>query len=207
MTAVGCRFLTFVVIVAFAAACTGSNGSPSPTPTPPGTTSSSTASPEPSPSEPLTTGPNVRPGEKPPEFPALAKRHTAEGAVAFARYFYRALDWGYATNDPFLVTQVSASRCTACRRYVTGLRAVNSRPNAVLMGGHVDLDSASIFQGVLDIDADHAVDVKFDEEPVVLREPGAKPKVLAPGVVNYHSLVFVSWQRKAWAVVEVTDKA
>ena len=43
------------------------------------------------------TGPNTRPGEKPPLMPLEATQHTPEGAKAFAEFFIKTIDWGYAT--------------------------------------------------------------------------------------------------------------
>src|SRR5881628_647561 len=103
------------------AACTSGDADPTPST---GSIGSVTTpnSPTPTQTGPLTTGPNVRPGEKPPEYPALARRHDGQGALAFAYYFYEAYDWGYATNDPYLVEQISDPHCAGCRKYVKSLR-------------------------------------------------------------------------------------
>ena len=203
MTAVGCRFLTFVVIVAFTAGCTSSNGSPSPSPTPPVTSSSRTSpSPEPTQSEPLTTGPNVRPGEKPPEFPALAHQHTAQGALAFASYYYEAFDWGYATNDPYLVRQISAPRCEGCAKYIAGLASVRRSRDTVL-GGRVNVDSRRLAHGKFNYRSDYVARVVLDEQAIVLNRRHKPRKLLAPALTNYVQYVFVSWLRHAWFVVEV----
>jgi hypothetical protein len=89
------------------AACDGGgSGHPSRSSGPVPSTGSSTApslSPSPSRTGPLTTGPGVQPGEKPPVLDAEAKQHTASGALAFAIYYFRAYDWGIATNDAYLV--------------------------------------------------------------------------------------------------------
>ena len=88
------------VVTLVAAACGGgaaehpSTSSPASVPV-----SSATATPAVSPTSPATSGPNVRPGERPPAMPAAAKQHTQEGALAFAGYFIKALDWSIATTD------------------------------------------------------------------------------------------------------------
>jgi hypothetical protein len=209
--AVSYRLVAIGLIAGLLAACTSGGAAPTPTSSPSRHTSErpTTTGPE-SPTAtartgPLTTGPNVRPGEKPPEFPDLARRHTANGALAFAAYYYEAYDWGYATNDPYLVEQISAPSCTACSRYVKGLEGATGR-HEVVHGGRVSFRSASIFHGVLDIDADFAVDIEIDEQPIVLEKPHAPRRTVAKAVTRYHSLVFVAWQTMGWRIVEVTDK-
>ncbi|MDT4945157.1 MAG: hypothetical protein QOH14_1890 [Pseudonocardiales bacterium] len=74
-----------------AAACTGGGATRTSTPPPPDTPSASAnSSPSPSPSRtgPLSTGPNVRPGEKPPVLPEAAKEHSPGGALVFAGYYF-----------------------------------------------------------------------------------------------------------------------
>src|SRR6185436_18107587 len=107
------------VVTLIAAACGGSAAEP------PSTSSlasvpvsSATATPAVSP----TSGPNARPGERPPAMPAAAKQHTQDGALAFAGYFIRALDWSIATTDPKLLIPVSAPACSACVSYVEEIR-------------------------------------------------------------------------------------
>lgn len=206
--AVPIRLVAIGLIAGLLAACTSGDAQPTSSPTPttgvrPVTTY--TESPTSSRTGPLTTGPNIRPGETPPEYPALARQHTPNGALAFAGYYFKAFDWGYATNDPYLVEQISGPHCRACARYVRGLRGLANR-NAILRGGRVTFDAASVFHGVLDIRADFAVDVAIDEQPIVLDEPGAPIRTLAPAVKDFHSLVFVAWRDGNWRVVEVTNK-
>ena len=45
------------------------------------------------------TGPNTRKGEQPPVMPVAATKHTADGAKAFAEFFIKTIDWGYATTS------------------------------------------------------------------------------------------------------------
>lgn len=206
MTAVRSRFLTFVLIVACVAGCTQSNGSPSPSPTPPATSATSTAtSPQPSPSEPLTTGPNVRPGEKPPVYPALAKKHTANGAIAFAGYFYRAFDWSYATNDAYLLRGLSLNSCRGCSSTIRGIDHLAAR-HAVLTGGRILLRSARIDHSDFDFRADLVVDVELDEQAVIIDTPTSAPSTAAGRLSRHHVLLFLRWIEDRWRVADVTGR-
>ena len=210
----GCRILALAVVASLTAACTSAPprattgpSMPLPLTTPTSLPTSPSPSPSPSPSRtgPLTTGPNVRPGEKPPEFPDLARQHTANGALAFAIYYFKAFDWGYATNDPYLVAAISLPQCRACRIYVRSVRSLE-RSGRILRGGRITFNVASIFHGSVRLRADEVIDVSLNEEPVIIDSPAAPPSTAAARARNDHSLVFVSWVRGRWRIVEVTGQ-
>jgi hypothetical protein len=105
-------------------ACT-SNGGGGPTFTPPTSTyqpPTQSTSPDPTTTTtpPVTTGPNVRPGEKPPTFPASLQVNARGAADGFAQYWMRTLDWGYATTDSSLAKAAYSKSCTDCARFVKG---------------------------------------------------------------------------------------
>lgn len=196
------RFLAFVLIAGLLGACT--SGGADPTPRPSTTLVSSSTSgtaPAPTPTGPLTTGPNVRPGERPPVLPPEAKKHTGSGATLFAAYFFKAFSWGYSVNDPYLVAKISFPRCTACAKYIRSLRTLR-RSGGQLFGGHVTVRSASLSPGV-QYEADYAVDVGIDEQPVILMYPHAHPSTAAPAEKGHHSVVFLKWIGGGWKVVEM----
>jgi hypothetical protein len=188
------------------AACDGGgSGHPSRSSEPVPSTGSSTApslSPSPSRTGPLTTGPGVQPGEKPPVLDAEAKQHTASGALAFAIYYFKAFDWGYATTDPSLVEQISAPSCRACRSYVDGLASVRARGGHV-EGGRITIRSANLATGSFTVKSERAVEVNLSEDAVVLVSPSAAPSTAATSISRDTSLVFVSWAAGRWQVVEV----
>ena len=70
-----------------------------------------------------TTGPNTKRGERPPVMPIEATKHTAAGARAFAEFYLRALDWGYATMSGAYIRHYSAPKCTSCRSVADQLDA------------------------------------------------------------------------------------
>ena len=67
------------------------------------------------------TGHNVRPGERPPVYPAAAKAHTQDGANAFAEFFMRTLDWAYATTNPSYMKHYYGPTCGLCSGIATGI--------------------------------------------------------------------------------------
>ncbi len=64
------------------------------------------------------TGAGVSPGEKPPVRSDQSKAHTADGALEFGAYFYRALEWSIATTNSYLLKQISAATCEGCNDYI-----------------------------------------------------------------------------------------
>ncbi len=90
---------------------------PSSTPptTPPTHSTSATSDPPASPAVPADvprTGPNTRKGEKPPVMPVLATKHTAAGAQAFAEFFIKTIDWGYATTSSAYMRHYFEQSCS-----------------------------------------------------------------------------------------------
>jgi hypothetical protein len=85
------------------------------------TAPSSTTSAQPYPADVPLTGHNVKPGEKPPLYPAAAKARTQAGANAFAEFYLRTLDWAYATTNPSYMRHYTAPSCGLCNDLATGI--------------------------------------------------------------------------------------
>jgi len=121
-------FVLVVPVVLLAGACTGSDATPNLSSVAPASHSSSVASASVMPSAsvgypadvPL-TGHNVRPGERPPVYPAAARVHSQAGANAFAEFFMRTLDWAYATTNPSYMKHYYGPTCGLCNGIATGI--------------------------------------------------------------------------------------
>jgi hypothetical protein len=122
------RMAVGAAMVAVTVACTGHAAEPKTSGAsvaPPVSTSAPT-SPQPTPSSPYPadvplTGHNVKPGEKPPLYPAAASSRSQAGANAFAEFFMRTLDWMYATTNPAYPKHYFASSCGLCSGLTTGM--------------------------------------------------------------------------------------
>lgn len=180
------------------------SGAPSPSMSPSSSPSSSSApAPTASPARtgPLTTGPGVRPGEKPPVESAIAKQHTAAGALLFARYFIEALDWSIATNDTYLIEQVSSPRCTACDNYISGFEQLRSK-NEFERGGRISVGASRIVQGVFRTKADYVIEFGLRDSGAVVMGTASPTPFATTTASVYRSLVFVSWTGRGWQVLE-----
>ncbi|HEX8079816.1 MAG TPA: DUF6318 family protein [Jatrophihabitans sp.] len=88
------------------------------------------------------TGHNVKPGEKPPLYPAAARARTQEGANAFAEFFMRTWDWAYATTNPAYMKHYSAASCGLCHGLATGISKTAEAKHWYL-GGRLSVQSVS----------------------------------------------------------------
>jgi Family of unknown function (DUF6318) len=93
-----------------------SSGSPSPTvatPSPVATTV---------PADVPTTGPNItKAGEKPPLMASWAQEDSPRGAIAFATFFIKTIDWAFATTNGSYMRHYFEYSCTSCRSVADGV--------------------------------------------------------------------------------------
>lgn len=134
---------------------------------------------------------------------AQAKQHTPAGALAFATYYFRAYDWGIATNDSYLVDKIGAKSCTACQRFADGVAGAHKQ-HGYFKGGRINVASARLVTGSFRFKSDYVVEVTADEAALLLVRPSVAPTTAAPAATHDVSLVFVSWLAgHGWRVVEV----
>jgi hypothetical protein len=150
---------------------------------------------------PLTTGPGVLPGQKPPVEGAYARQHTSGGAIAFAIYYVRAFDWSIATNDPYLIEQISASACRACTRAVDVLNNLRDH-GYVQRGGRITVHACGIAEGRFDRHADYVVRCTMTDTGAVVYTPTGETPSVTPPDETYPSLIFVSWIDGSWQIIE-----
>jgi hypothetical protein len=150
---------------------------------------------------PLLTGAAVRPGETPPTIDTYVNHDNASGALAFAAYFYRALDWSIATTNPDLLRPISASTCTECERYIHEIDDVEAA-GGYSRGGRIDVTNLAIAHGNL-VKADFVVQVMaWQETQVLVSSAGASPTSYPSGAGPATNYLYVSW-RNGWQALEI----
>jgi hypothetical protein len=201
--------LAIGLIAGLVAGCSGGGGDPSPSPTPPVAstpgTSAVPSSPSASRTGPLTTGPNVRPGEKPPVIPAQARERTENGALQLAGFYYKALDWTIATNDDYLIRQIATTSCRACRLVHNALLRLKAA-HEVQHGGRIQVKAVRLETSRFALKYDYAFEITYSQDAVVVESPDGVSRTTSPGVTRSSSLVFVAWSGGRWRVVNVTAK-
>jgi Family of unknown function (DUF6318) len=152
MRRAGCLggFVAVGLAVLLCAACTRSGAAPnlSPVSSAPHSSTTAPSSPKPTPTAsaypadvPL-TGHNVKPGERPPRYPATADARTQAGANAFAEFFMRTLDWAYATTNPSYMKHYYGPTCGLC----DGIAKTISKTASIkhwYLGGRLTLQRAT----------------------------------------------------------------
>jgi hypothetical protein len=121
-------FVAIGLTALLASACTRGTATPNLSPVSSAPPSSTVMSPSPTPTAsaaypadvPL-TGHNVKPGERPPRYPAGASARTQAGANTFAEFFMRTLDWAYATTNPSYARHYTGPSCGLCNGLLTGI--------------------------------------------------------------------------------------
>ena len=109
------------------------------------------------------TGHNVKPGEKPPLYPAAARARTQDGANAFAEFYMRTLDWAYATTNPSYMKHYTGPSCGLCTGLATGISKTAAAKHWYL-GGRLTVHPATATPiGPVTAPADFCSAVTIDE--------------------------------------------
>jgi Family of unknown function (DUF6318) len=189
------------------AECSGSGGhaaaTPSVTaePSSPATTSES-ATPSPTATTPLLTGADVKPGEVPPTEDPRFITDDSGGAVSFASYFYKALDWSIATTSPNLLRAISATTCTGCQEYIQKLDRLAAA------GGHTEsgrlrVSSYAPVEGTF-VHADYVIEVSIDQDSNVVIDGAGDRETFAPTSNPAVNDLYVSWVDGSFQAQEIT---
>jgi hypothetical protein len=173
------------------------------TTTPPTSASTPTATAVPTATTPLLTGAAVRPGEAPPTIDTYVNHDNSSGALAFAAYFYKALDWSIATTNPDLLRPISAQSCTACNSYIQGLDALASA-GGYSEGGRIQATSFEITEGNV-VKADYVVEVTIHQRVEVIVSPGGPPSTYPPKADPLTTYIYMDWRGAGWQVVDLTQ--
>ena len=74
--------------------------------------------------------------------PVAATKHSPDGAKAFAEFFIKTIDWGYATTSGTYVRHFATSACDGCRSFADGFDRARRRGHHYI-GGRVSVTGAS----------------------------------------------------------------
>jgi hypothetical protein len=172
LSAMSGRFVAFVMIAGLLAGCGGSvgdrphTGPVSSVPTADPTTSVTHSAP-PSPARPTIpadvprTGPNLKyKGEQPPVMPVAATQHTQAGAVAFAEFFIKTMDWGYASVSSTYMRHYFTAACKICDGLADGIDGIRQKHQHVY-GNRFDTSASTAMAGGAN-GAEYSTDVKCE---------------------------------------------
>jgi hypothetical protein len=137
---------------------------------------------------------------------AEGRQRTLTGALDFAEYYYKAYDWSLATNDPYLLGQVSSATCTACQRLVSRIADASQR-HQVIRGGRIHITSSQVITGAFKIKSDYVVEIKLHQDIYTVQQQGQPTPSPVGRAVDDKSLVYVTWLDGEWKVAEVGESS
>lgn len=133
-----------------------------------------------------------------PEIPAEAKKHTDEGAVAFAEYYWTTVGEAWKTSDSRVLTEITDKECGACLELIDDVDANKAK------GIKADRNPTSVTGSTLaesaEGKADEAVRVEITDREHEYLEDGKSIGTVKK--VSYRSIVYVDWKDGAWTVVD-----
>jgi hypothetical protein len=151
---------------------------------------------------PISTGANVRPGEKPPTLSPVGKTNTPIGADLFARYWIRTLDWGYATTDSSLAKVIFAASCTDCARFIDGNFDDTSAKGWHFRGGRVAILESSAQSNDGRHGATSVVDVTISVGALETLDRAGHVVKRAPAIARSTYRIWLRWAANRWAIVD-----
>jgi Family of unknown function (DUF6318) len=191
-------FLLVPAALILLSGCSGPGGHPASTPsataapTGPATTSASaTPTPSPTATTPLLTGAAVKPGEVPATEDPHFITDDSGGAIAFAGYFYRALDWSIATTNPNLLRAISAPPCTGCQQYIQKLDRLAAEGGRT-ESGRLSVSSYAPIDGSF-VQADYVIEVSINQDPNIVVDGSGDRETFTPTATPAINDLYVSW--------------
>lgn len=162
-------------------------------------TSSVSASPSPSVTGVPTTGPNVRPGEVPPTPDPLVSQNTAEGAQAFAAFYWKQVNWAYSTNNGAPLTGLYTAGCASCHSFQSSIDDTASK-GLELSGGHITVKGLALAQTDEVAGAQYGVDVSLGVEELRTVDASGTTEKTYPATTGTQRL-YEAWSDGAWMVL------
>jgi hypothetical protein len=172
--------------------------------TPPAPTSPA-ASPSPTPSRtgPLPTGPGVHAGETPPALTDTGRANTTAGALAFAKFFFQAVDWSIATMDPYLIQKYSEPSCTGCTSSINMITNL-TKTHGYVTGGRLSVGEIQLADKHFDLPSSFAVQVTLTQSAeTVVSSPGATPSTAFSTAQTDNQWLLVDWIGSSFQVREI----
>ena len=135
-----------------------------------------------------------------PELPAAAKEHTAEGATAFAEFYWTEQSRAVHVGDTSTLKTLVAEDCKVCDQYIGSVDA------EIAKGRHADVLPTTIKS----VRANSSTDGRSERAATVVAKDRAYSLVDAKGKsdlaptepVNYRVIIYMDWQGGSWKVVD-----
>jgi hypothetical protein len=144
------------------------------------------------------TGAGLKPGDVAPVLTAVEEQHNASGALGFAAYFYKALDWSIATTNPNLLRAISAPDCEPCQKYITDLDAL-AASGGHSEGGRISMTKFQVGTGDL-VKAAFTIAATGSQTANVIYKPAVAPATYSATPL-LKSALYLDWRDGRWQAV------
>lgn len=122
--------------------------------------------------------------------------HSRPGALDFATYWLRALDWGYATTDSTIVRNLYLRSCAPCKNFVHNFD-FTARRHRHFEGGRIRLTQAVVIGA--NLANPQPVDITFDVAPLKIMD--SQGRVLRRSAGEHLTFrIWVGWTGSRWRV-------
>jgi uncharacterized protein DUF6318 len=150
---------------------------------------------------PITSGHNVRPGEKPPTFPQSMEKNLPSAAGTFAVYWVQTIDWGYATVDSTLARRAFSPVCTDCTQFMRIFDDAHAK-GVHFRGGRMAISKWLIRPNDRHNGATAVIDVTVSIGALQAIDRTGKVVEADPAEARVMYRVWLKWTGTKWTVVD-----
>ncbi len=200
--------IALILLGAVACTSSGSGGTtPRPTSTLPGSSTAPTSTTPTAPSTSAspsvaTTGPNVRPGEKPPMLSKYGAMNTRLGSLEFGNYWMRAVDWAYATMDTALARSIMSSKCTGCNKLLSLDIDKLAASGSYYRGGRIAILESTIQPNIPHNGSTAIIDVTVDQAALTSYTRAGEVVDRSPDSGRVTFRTWIAYAGDHWLVVD-----
>ncbi|MDP9395908.1 MAG: DUF6318 family protein [Actinomycetota bacterium] len=137
-----------------------------------------------------------------PRTPADARRATRDGAAAFVRYYFAAMDYAFASGDASMMERLSSSDCDTCRGLIQSARAA-SEDGRSTRGGSTTVRRAQVLGAPASGTAE--VRVTYDAAAFVELDPHGQPVQVQDAQHGRRAVVGLQRVGTRWKVTHIAD--
>lgn len=135
--------------------------------------------------------------------PLEATQHTPEGAKAFAEFFIKTIDWGYATTSSAYMRHYFRTSCVGCRSTAIALDRARAKQRHFI-GDRFAIRSSSMVSRTTTRTA-HVL-VTFDVNSSEVVDVAGKFVDGGPALKDFREQVDLSWSSNRWLISEFTSQ-
>jgi hypothetical protein len=122
-------------------------------------------------------------------------------AIAFAGYFFRALDWSIATTNANLLRAISAPSCSGCQEYIQQLdRFAATGKHSI---ARLSVSAYAPVTGHLE-KADLVIQVTVSQQPDVLVNADGSSETNGPALVGSILYLYMDWQNGSFVALDLS---